>query len=387
MANPPPRRLLAGNTLFFPAATAYAIFVLPASLLSMLGMASALPALASPAGHAREMLFGFALAAVAGNQLGPMPVPRLVLLFALWAIARVAFLFSPLGWPAGASNAAFAVLLAAQVAPRLLRSAKKLRNLALPAVLLGICAGEIALQLVPRVGLAAAEYRVLLTTVLLFALLMLFMGGRLIAPAVAGQFHRQGGNLDARVQPRIEAALIVCMAIAIAASMSARGALVAVSAIALLAAGLLAALRLLRWRLWMLRARPDLLCLAAGYAWLAAGLLALGAALAAGGNPTVALHVITVGSIGTLTLNVMAMTWTLKARQDPSRSRLPVVGTLLIGAATVLRVLAGLGVADAGSLLLIAALCWSGAFTVLLVLFASVRRRAQAFVEKARAQR
>jgi uncharacterized protein involved in response to NO len=169
--------------------------------------------------------------------------------------------------------------------------------------------------------------------------------------------------------------------------MTTRGALVAVSAVALLAAGLLAALRLLRWRLWMLRARPDLLCLAAGYAWLAAGLLALGAALAAGGNPTVALHVITVGSIGTLTLNVMAMTWTLKARQDPSRSRLPVVGTLLIGAATVLRVLAGLGVADAGSLLLIAALCWSGAFTVLLVLFASVRRRAQAFVEKARAQR
>lgn len=387
MENSPPRRLLTGNTLFFPAATVYAIFVLPASVLSLLGMTNALPGLLAPAGHAQEMLFGFALAAVAGNQLGPMPAPRLASLFVLWAIARVAFLFAPLGWPSAASNAAFAVLLAAQVAPRLLRSAKKLRNLALPVVLLGICAGEIALQLAPRVGLAAAEYRVLLTTVLLFALLMLFMGGRLIAPAVAGQFYRQGGNLDARVQPRIEAALIVCMAIAVAASMSTRGASVAVSAVALLAAGLLAAARLLRWRLWMLRARPDLLCLAAGYAWLAAGLLALGTALATRGNPTVALHVITVGSIGTLTLNVMAMTWTLKARQDPSRSRLPVIGTLLIGAATVLRVLAGLGVADARPLLLIAALCWSGAFALLLVLFAAVRRRAQASVEQAHAQR
>jgi uncharacterized protein involved in response to NO len=370
-----PRPLLAGNTLFFPGATVYAIFVLPASLLSMLGMASALPGLGSPAGHAHEMLFGFALAAVAGNQLGPMATPRLASLFALWAIARVTFLLAPLSLLSGASNIAFAALLAAQIAPRLLRSAKKLRNMALPAVLIAICAGGIASQLAPRFGLAAAEYRVLLASVLLFALLMLFMGGRLIAPAVAGQFYRQGGNLDARVQPRIEGALIACMTVAISTTASTNVVFVTLSAAALLASGLLAGVRLLRWRLWALRARPDLLCLAAGYAWLAAGLLALGAALATGGDQTAALHVITVGSIGTLTLNVMAMTWTLKAQQDPARSRLPVIGTLLIGVATLLRVLAGLGAYDARSLLLIAALCWSGAFALLLARLASVRRR------------
>lgn len=43
----------------------------------MLGVTSAFPALASGTGRAHEMLFGFALAVVAGNQLGPMPLPRL----------------------------------------------------------------------------------------------------------------------------------------------------------------------------------------------------------------------------------------------------------------------------------------------------------------------
>jgi hypothetical protein len=41
-----PRRLVAGNTVFFPAATACAIIVLPASVFTMLGLTDALPALA-----------------------------------------------------------------------------------------------------------------------------------------------------------------------------------------------------------------------------------------------------------------------------------------------------------------------------------------------------
>jgi len=339
--------------------------VLPASVLAMLGDVSTFPGIGYPAGHAHEMLFGFALAAVAGNQLGPMARPRLVLLFGLWALARATYLLAPSSLAAAASNIAFAGLLAAQVAPRLLRSAKKPRNKALPAVLIGICASDIAFELAPHVGWAAAELHILLSAVLLFALLMLFMGGRLIAPAVAGQFYRQGGNLEARVQPRIEAALIASMTVAVAGSMAASRALLVASGISAMISGLLAAVRLLRWRLWALRGRPDLLCLASGYAWLAAGLLALGAALASGRDPTVALHVITVGSIGTLTLNVMSMTWMLKARKDPSRSRVTVMGTLLVGAATLLRILAGIRVYPAPPLLLASALCWSSAFALL----------------------
>ena len=288
------RRLVAGNTVFFPMATIYAVFVLPASVFSMLGLTGALPALTSSTGHAHEMLFGFALAVVAGNQLGPIPMQRLILLAGLWVIARATFLSAPQSMTAAAANIAFAALLAAYLAPRLLGAAKKLRNQALPLVLMAICASSIAFQFAPYTGFTNAGHGILMVAVLLFALLMLFMGGRLIAPTVAGQFYRQGGKLDARVQPRIEGGLIVTMVVAVAASLCASWPPSAMlAAAATMIAGVLSAVRLLRWRLWVLRGRPDLLCLAAGYAWLAIGLVLYGAALAAGRYQTAALHIIT----------------------------------------------------------------------------------------------
>ena len=113
------RRPVAGNAVFFPLATAYAVLVLPASVFAMLGLTDAFPALASPIGHAHELLFGFSLAVVAGNQLGPMPMSRLALLAGLWVIARATFLAAPHSAAAGAANIAFAALLALQLAPRL----------------------------------------------------------------------------------------------------------------------------------------------------------------------------------------------------------------------------------------------------------------------------
>ena len=171
------------------------------------------------------------------------------------------------------------------------------------------------------------------------------------------------------------------MAVGVAASLFASlrpFALLAAAATAV--TGALSALRLLRWRPWALQGRPDLLCLAAGYGWLAVGLLLYGAALAAGRYQTVALHIITVGALGTLTLNVMAMTWTLKARQDPSRAAVRVAATLLVGAGTLARVLAGLGMFDAQVLFVMASVFWSSAFALLLVLLVRLRDRRPAGV-------
>jgi uncharacterized protein involved in response to NO len=373
-ARPTAPRRIAGNAIFFPAATAYAIVVLPLSVLSMLGAFHAFDGLATPADHAHEMLFGFALAVVAGNQLGPRTPRALALLFGAWLVARLTFLILPHTPPAIAANVAFPALLAWHLAPRLFRSAKKWRNQALPAVVTGICASAIVFPLVLGDPSApAATRRLLLVAIALFSLLLLFMGGRLIAPAVAGAFYHQGQNLAARVQPRIEGALIVLMGLAalMLALEDATRLPAGIAAFALAAAGLLAALRIVRWQLWRLRGRPDLLCLAAGYAWLALGLVLLGAAhadMAFGpAGQTAALHVITVGSLGTLTLNVMAMTRLLKARKSPASTRLPVVATLLLAAATIVRVRAGYAIEDARTLLLAASLEWSAAFALLLI--------------------
>lgn len=374
--------MLASNAVFFPMGAIYAIVALPASVLAMLARTDAVPALASSTGHAHEMLFGFGLAVVVGNQLGRIPARRLALLAGLWVTARATFLLAPQGMAAALANAAFAALLATQLAPRLLAAAKKWRNEALPLVLTAICACAMAFQLVAHTGFAAAQHTILGVAVLLFALLLVFMGGRIIAPAVAGQFYRQGGNLDARVQPRIEGALIIAMALAVVGLLFATRRPVALLTGATLAvAGALCAVRLWRWRLWALRGRPDLLCLAAGYGWLAVGLLWWGVALAAGRYQTAALHIVTVGALGTLTLNVMAMTWTLKAGLDPSRAGVRVAATVLLAAATLARVLAGLGTFDAQMLLAIASAAWTVAFALLLGLLIRVRRRAPARVD------
>ena len=90
----------------------------------MLGLTDGFPGLASPLAHAHEMLFGFALGVVAGNQLGPKTVRALALLFAAWLLARVTFVMLPGSAIEVAANAAFPAALVAAIAPRLFGSAR-----------------------------------------------------------------------------------------------------------------------------------------------------------------------------------------------------------------------------------------------------------------------
>jgi len=352
------------HVLFFPAGALYAAIALPLSVAAMLGAAPWAHGLTAPYGHAHEMLFGFALAAVAGNQLGPLGRARLAILFGTWIGARIAFVAWPQSAIAWMANAAFAGLLAWQLLPRILAPIRKLRNRALPAAVMALCAAAAATH--ASVALPRAA-------VLLLVLLMLFMGGRIIAPAAAGQMYRQGEPLSARVQPRLEGLLVVLIAGAIVAVLLRRDALAGAS---LIAASGVAAARLARWRLWKLGNRPDMTCLAAGYGWLIAGAAATGVALWTGSRIATALHVITVGAIGTLTINVMALTWARLARRDPARQRLPVIATVAIAMSTAARVAADFHPADRIAWLAAAAALWSAAYLLLVLSFVLVSRAA-----------
>jgi uncharacterized protein involved in response to NO len=249
-----------------------------------------------------------------------MSLSRALVLFGLWVAARLTFVTLP-GQVALALDMAFAAGLAMHVAPRLFRTAKKLRNQGLPAALTALCAGAVAYDVALAVGGAAKTRMILGAIVLVLATLMLFMGGRIIAPAAAGQLYRQGDSLAARVQPRIEGLLLAIMAAAVVFAML--PGYDPVLRVACAAAGTLALVRLLRWRLWACKGRPDLMSLGAGYAWLALGLLAVGGS-APGNVRTAALHLITIGALGTLTANVMANTVLLKMRRPPAMEWIPV---------------------------------------------------------------
>ncbi|WP_280552925.1 NnrS family protein [Halomonas sp. 25-S5] len=300
--------------LFFPLAALHAALAVPLSLAAMFG---GLPALATPAAHGRELLFGFALAVIAGYLLGPLPQRRLVVLAGLWLVGRTGILVAPLAWPALLADAAFALLLAWQLVPRFL-AAKKWRNRLLSPLLGLLCLLAVA-SLAARLAFPGLLSPLLHQGVLWLLLLMAFMGGRVIAPAVNGHLMARDRVAGAGVQPRLEAALIGLLGAA--GLLAIWPPIWPLAGAVLTLAGALVLVRLWRWTPWALRDRPDLLALLLGYTWLGVGALLIAGDLLAGISPTGRLHAITVGALGTLASGIMLRQAILRAKGRPGEER------------------------------------------------------------------
>lgn len=333
---------------FFPLASVYAALAVPLSVLAMTSTAWP-PGLVGLA-HGREMFFGFGLALVAGYLLGPIPVRWLWGLVALWLLARVTGVLIPTSPAAQWSSPLFALVLGALVIPRF-RKARKWRNRALLPLLAGIALMPLLWWLGPRLAPTTL-------TALLFAALMLFMGGRFIAPAAAGAFQERGRILQSRVQPRIEGALLVALFLAAAGLLVGGGRWAGVP---IIVAGALAMVRLLRWRLWHCR-RTELWAAGLGYGWVALGLVALGLALAQGAWQRSALHIITVGGLGTLATAVMARQHYQRRWKSPPPAA-PMLGAMaLMSLATLSRLAAEMPLMPRSEWLWLAGASWSISF-------------------------
>ncbi len=373
-------RLPFANAWFFPVAALYAAFILPISVFVLLGLIPAPPGLSTPSGHAHEMLFGFALAVVAGYLLGPQPLRLILSLLGCWALARLSFLLWPGSWLALASAATFAGAVAWKVLPRFFGAAKKWRNQSVAPLLAGLA----LLSAMAGSGLGVAVERLLLVeALLLFATLMAFMGGRIIAPAMAGYAQSQGRRLDARVQPGLEGAVLILLGLAFVLNPLPWPLLRQLAAALVISAGVLSAIRLLRWQPWRC-ARADLLILLLGYAWLAFGLLLLGLGLLLPAlSLSATLHALSVGALGSLTFAVMARTRLLYRFRDPAARPWIQAMALLISLAALARVVPALLALPQPGWLLIAAGCWSPAFLSLALLLWQCRA---AHVDSPRAQ-
>ncbi|MGE3774762.1 MAG: NnrS family protein, partial [Gammaproteobacteria bacterium] len=302
---------------------------------------------------------------------------RLAVRARCWLAARVAPLFFDEHSAAVAvPNLLFATLLAYSAAPMFMRAAKKAENRVIGPLLLAIC----ACPWLYRAGVAdllpGARHLALLLAVDLLTLLMLLMGGRAISPAVAGHLYRRGEVLQARVQPRLERLVILFM-LAGALFDLLPGAAAASGAFACAAAAT-TALRAWRWRLWTVLDRPELWTLGLGYLWLIVGLLLKGGAQIAGVPPlNHALHGLTVGAFGTLSLAMMARTHAMRQRRPLERFGDIGLGALLIGLAAVLRLGAPYATSPASTtqLLWAAVLAWIAAMALLLRRLSSFRAR------------
>jgi uncharacterized protein involved in response to NO len=148
-----------------------------------------------------------------------------------------------------------------------------------------------------------------------------------------------------------------------------------------LAAGLGVATRLSRWCGVATLAEPLVFILHVGYGWLAMGLILLGLN---GLYPllpqTTALHALTVGAIGTMTLAVMTRATLGHSGQALTAGRGTIAIYALITLAAVLRLVGPLAGEYFLTFTWLGGIAWSGAFGLFVLLFGNylIRPREQA---------
>jgi uncharacterized protein involved in response to NO len=341
--------LSGGFRPFFMLAAAWAAIAVPVWLAAYVqgyALRGALPALFW---HGHEMVFGFGMAAVAGflltaipNWTGRLPVRGmpLALLAMLWLTGRIAMLIPG----AELLDLAFLAALVVVVARELL-AGRNWRNLPMLGALLAFFAGNVLFHL----GIYAGLRLGIATLLMLIAL----VGGRIVP-----SFTR---NWLAKFRPAVpppapegtldRAALLVTLAALVAW-------LVGELAWPALAAGAALAARLSRWRGLSTVREPLLFILHVGYAWLALGLVLLGLDL----SESAALHALTVGAVGTMTLAVMTRATLGHTGRALAADRATVAIYALVTAAGLLRVSSPFGGAYAVLLASVAGLAWSAAF-------------------------
>lgn len=332
--------------------------------------------------HAHEMLFGYVAAVASGFLLTAVrnwtgrPTPTgwpLGLLALLWMAGRVATCIGAMlpAWLAVGLDVAFLPVVAASLWVPLVRSRNR-RNLALPLILVGLAAADLAIQLNALGVTGIGRSRGIVGSLDLLLVLMVIIGGRVIPAftrnALARQNVRRVGWAERLALPSV--VLILALDVA--------GAAPQLVAAAALAAALVHGVRMSRWGGWASREVPLLWILHAGYAWLVVSLLLRALSVWWPGvvMPVLAIHALTVGAIGSLTLAMMSRS----ALGHTGRRLEAGVGLtaafVLVNLAAVVRVFAPMLWPQAYlDILLLSGGFWSAAFLVFLAGFWPVLTR------------
>lgn len=369
-SHPPKAAMLKSQDVFFPAACLAAI-VLP--LLSQTARMGITPwaGVLTGLGHAHELLFGFVLALVCGYTLGKAPARRVWLLFSIWLAARLSFMQWPGSWLAEGLNIVFALWAVRYIAPRY-SVAKKWRNKTIAPLLVALFIFPLSWFLLALMQWPVYPQVFLLGFLILLIMLMSFISGRMLAPAFAGELQQQNYVLKARVQPRIEAGILILPPLAFVFLWHASTH--RLSALFLLVLAGLLCVRKLRWRFWRCWQRSDLMGLIVGQLWLVGGSVLLGFALAFNYPSAGFIHFITLGAIGTFSTIIM-LKHIMPKRYFPATAFYPPV--IFIIGAVLSRVFADYS-PGRDAYLLLAVAAWSLAYAWVLAQWMSAKFRRKA---------
>lgn len=388
-----PILLSAGFRPFFLGSAVWAAIGIPL-WLAVYGGGASLPSLLPPlVWHVHEMVFGFAAATVAGflltaipNWTGRMPLQGgpLAVLVLLWAVGRAGVLLSGLigGYAAAVADLAFPAAFLGAVAREIV-AGKNWRNLPMLIALSLLLIGNLLVHL-DAIGVAdTAELGNRLGVATLLMLISL-VGGRIIPSFTRNWLMKNRPEVSPpRPENQVDHAVLGVTALVLVSWVVAPDAVV--TAWGTIIAGSAISLRMSRWQGHKTMREPLLLILHVGYGWLAAGLLLLGLNELFDLLPTTAaLHALTVGAIGTMTLAVM----TRASLGHTGRPPIAGLGTQVIYAlvtlAALLRVLSPFAGAQMMLILWAAGASWAAAFGLFAVLYGRVLIRPRATGHAAR---
>jgi uncharacterized protein involved in response to NO len=325
------------------------------------------------------MVFGYGAAVVSGflltaipNWTGRMPLQDgpLAAVVALWIVGRFAVLFSA---DFGAEIAtlldlAFPSVFAGIIAREIV-AGRNWRNLPILGALVLLLAANLLVHL-EAIGVSAtAELgnRVGVATLLM---LISLVGGRIIPSFTRNWLAKQRPEISAPVTfNSVDRIALAIVALALAIWAFAPTSIVAPWIE--LAAGLAVGFRLARWRGQATLREPLLWVLHLGYGWLAVGLVFSAVNDLTPVLPrTTALHALTTGAIGTMTLAVMTRASLGHTGRPLAAGRGTTMIYVLITLAALLRLVAPLGGRHYVVLLSFAGAAWTGAFTFFVLLYA-----------------
>ncbi len=296
---------------FFLGAGVWAVLAMAAWLLALGDALGGLAGAITTDWHVHEMLFGYGAAAMAGFLLTAVPNwtgrPALTglplgALAALWLGGRLAMLFSAIlpPLPVALIDAAFLWVLCLTVARDILGGGNW-RNAPVVA-LIALLALANSLDQAARLGALEPDWGRRLG-VAIFAVAISLIGGRVTPSFTRNWLVARGIEQLPAPFGRLDRLALVTTLVATAAWVL--GGETPVAGVLLMAAGLLLAARLGRWRGQATLSEPLLWSLHLGYAWLALGLTLLGLACFDLLAPSAALHALTAGAVGAMTLAIM----------------------------------------------------------------------------------
>jgi uncharacterized protein involved in response to NO len=367
---------------FFLAAGLYAGFGIVAWLLTVTAIWSPDGRLGGSLWHGHEMLFGFAMAVVAGFFLTAIPnwtgLPRvqggfLMVLVAAWLAGRLAVWSGDWLPDLGvmALDGAFLPLLLVTAAWFILAK-RNFRQLPLLVVLLFLAACNVVFHLQVADLIGGDPGRTILAAIDAVVLLIAVIGGRIVPSFTANMLRGENFGAEVRLRPPVDIGALVLTATLL--PLDWWGGAEELSGHIALIAGALHFWRLSGWQGHRTIGQPIVWVLHLGYGWLAAGLMIRGLAPMVGDlSATAAMHGLTIGAIGTMTLAVMsraALGHTGRPLRAPSALWLAYLAPSL---AVVFRIAADVAPADYyTTLMAVSGASWTAGFALFLLIYAPI---------------